>query len=62
MTSATAVDRARQALNVLFAVDQIAATFAPPLTGCGRPLGEDEPGMTANPAALQSLLSEVKTA
>jgi hypothetical protein len=51
MTPATPVDRARQALNVLLALGQIAASFIPELTGYGRPLGEGEPGVTVNPAA-----------
>lgn len=51
MPSATPADRARQALNVLLAVGQVAASFIPALTGYGRPLGENEPGVAANPAA-----------
>jgi hypothetical protein len=45
MTTVTPIDRARQALTVLFAVGQVAATFVPTLTGYGRPLGDDHIGV-----------------
>jgi hypothetical protein len=51
MTRASPADRARHGLNVLLAVGQVAASFLPELAGYGRPLGEGEPGVTANPAA-----------
>jgi hypothetical protein len=50
MAPASPADRVRQALNVLLAVGQIAASFIPALTGYGWPIGEGEPEVTANPA------------
>jgi hypothetical protein len=51
MTRATSLDRVRQALNGVFAVGQIVASFVPELTGVGRRLGDGEPGVALNPAA-----------
>src|SRR5688572_30266406 len=51
MTPVTSVDRVRQALNVLLAVGQIAASFIPALTGYGQPIGDGDAGVGVNPAA-----------
>jgi hypothetical protein len=51
MMPVTPADRARQALNLTLAVGQIAATFVPPLTGYGRPIGDGAAGVAVNPAA-----------
>lgn len=49
MTPARPADRARQAVVLVAAVGQIAATFGPPLLGVGRPLGEGDADGAANP-------------
>lgn len=49
MTSTRPADRARQVAVLLAAAGQVVATFAPPLLGLGRPLGEGDADGPANP-------------